>query len=92
MYIDEEMARDKGHMKSGLKQVIKGKPEQEGAKIYCRCGPDTGLLHDFEIYQGRGTSYDENLKHLGQGRAIVRRLCENLPENKNYKLFFDNHF
>ena len=45
LYIDEEMARDKGHMKSGLKQVIKGKPEQEGAKIYCRCGPDTGLLH-----------------------------------------------
>ena len=60
------MAPYRQHMKSGLKQVIKGKPESEGAKI-CQCGADTSLLLDFETYQGRGTCYDENLKHLGLG-------------------------
>lgn len=50
----------------------------------------SGIVHDFEIYIGKGT-IKSNTK-LGLSGDIVVRLSEIIPKHKNYKLSFDNWF
>ena len=41
---------------------------------------------------GKGTGVSPEYKFLGLGGLVVMRLGEHLPENENFKIFFDNFF
>lgn len=49
----------------------------------------SGIVHDFEVYVGKGEVPTQN---LGISGDIVVRLAEVIPRNQNYKLFTDNWF
>jgi hypothetical protein len=72
-----------------MKQCIKNKPHKWGYKVFTRCS-STGMMHDFEIYQGKGTVTDEH--GLGISGDIVIRLTSTLPSQMNFKVYFDNWF
>lgn len=55
--VDEQMISYKGKF-SGIRQYIRGKPHPWGFKMWARCSSD-GLLHDFEVYQGKGGDQNE---------------------------------
>lgn len=84
--IDEQMIPSKHH--SSLKQYMPKKPHKWGYKVFTRCGA-SGMIYDFEVYFGKGT--EQNSK-LGVTGDLVIRLCEMLPRNKNFKVYFDNFF
>ena len=56
----------------------------------------SGIMHDFFIYEGKPTTNNENdntdLEHLQKSAQNVAKLCQNLPNHKNHKLFSDNWF
>ncbi|PSN48689.1 PiggyBac transposable element-derived protein 3 [Blattella germanica] len=82
--VDEIIIPFKG--RSSLKQYNQNKPHKWGIKVFAITS-SSGILHDFEIYVGKGTVSDTN---MGISDDIVVRLAEIVPENKNYKLAFDN--
>lgn len=84
--IDEMMCQYTGKT-SPCRQYIKSKPHPWGFKIWGRAGV-TGLLHDFEVYQGG----DGTRTELGQGADVVLRLTSTLEEHGRYKIFADNLF
>lgn len=84
--VDEIIIPFKG--RSSLKQYVKNKPHKWGIKVFAITS-SSGILHDFEIYIGKGTVTDIN---LGISGDIVLRLAEIVPNHKNYKLAFDNWF
>lgn len=89
--IDEMMVPYKGKF-GGIRQYIKGKPHPWGFKVWARCCA-TGLLHDFDIYQGKGGANEQKGKsQLGIGGDIVVKLCESLPEKVHFLIFADNFF
>lgn len=87
--IDEQIIPFNGRVVA--KQFVRNKPNPEGVKVFLRCS-STGVAHDFEIYQGKGTGTSVEHKHLGLGGSIVMRLTENLPKLSNFKCYFDNYF
>ncbi|KAL3219342.1 hypothetical protein MRX96_030487 [Rhipicephalus microplus] len=87
--IDEQMIPFTGRV--AAKQFVRNKPNPEGVKVFLRCS-SSGVAHDFEIYQGKGTGTSAEHKHLGLGGSIVMRLVEGLPKQENFKLYFDNYF
>ena len=74
--------------RSYLVQYLKNKPHKWGFKVFTRAG-STGIMHDFEIYVGKGTCEETGLGFSGD---IVVALTENLPEHQNFKICFDNWF
>nr|XP_061791912.1 piggyBac transposable element-derived protein 3-like [Nerophis lumbriciformis] len=91
--IDEMMVPYKGKF-GGIRQYIKGKPHPWGFKVWARCCV-TGLLHDFDIYQGKGGGNGQKgpkKSQLGVGGDIVVKLCESLAEKVNFLIFADNFF
>ncbi|KAH9374626.1 hypothetical protein HPB48_014673 [Haemaphysalis longicornis] len=87
--IDEQMIPFTGRV--AAKQFVRNKPNPEGVKVFLRCS-SSGVAHDFEIYQGKGTGTSAEHTHLGLGGSIVMRLAESLPKQENFKLYFDNYF
>ena len=87
--VDEQMIPFTGRMPA--KQVVKSKPNPVGLKSWVLCGK-SGRVLDFEFYQGAGTGIPEVYKQLGLGAAVVLRLAQTIPNNKNYKICFDNFF
>ena len=85
--VDEIMVPFKG--KSSIKQYIRGKPNPWGFKLWGRAGA-SGVLYDFDVYQGRAGRQAEN--SIGVGGDVVLQMCGSLPEGKNYKIFADNFF
>ena len=61
-----------------------------GYKVFTRCG-ETGMLYNFEIYCGRNANASLP-SHLGVTGDLVMRICQNLPHQQQYKVFFDNYF
>ena len=55
--IDEQIIPTKG--RSGLRQYLPKKPNKWGIKVWARCG-HSGILYDFEIYEGRKDKRDVN--------------------------------
>ena len=49
-----------------------------------------GLLHDFDVYQGKGR--DKGAKEFGIGGDVVLKLCETLPKDVGHKIYADNFF
>ena len=86
--IDEMMIPYKGKF-SKIRQYIKGKPHPWGFKVWCRCAP-SGLLHDFDVYQGKGGEQRKN--EFGVGGDAVVKMCETLEKRSNYKIYSDNFF
>ncbi|XP_049786255.1 piggyBac transposable element-derived protein 2-like [Schistocerca cancellata] len=85
--VDELIIPFKCH--SSLKQYVKSKPHKWGIKVFARAG-SSGIVYDFEIYQGKGTVHNDT--GLGISGYIVIRLVEGLPKYKNFKVFTDNWF
>lgn len=84
--VDEQIIPFKG--RSGIKQYIKNKPHKWGYKCFTRAG-SSGLLYDFKIYTGKNTASDYGIGFSGN---IVLTLADNIPVDKNYKLYADNFF
>ncbi|XP_067641871.1 piggyBac transposable element-derived protein 3-like [Eurosta solidaginis] len=84
--VDEQIIAFKG--RSTYKQYNPAKPHKWGFKMFTRTGT-TGMVYDFTMYVGEGTcpSYG-----LGLSSDVVLYLAQNLPKNKNFKLYFDNWF
>ncbi|KAL3245293.1 hypothetical protein MRX96_047031 [Rhipicephalus microplus] len=83
---DEQIILFKG--RSPLKQYMKSKPHKSGYKVFTRAGV-CGIMHDFIIYEGKGTAHDNG---FGISGDIVINLVKDLPELRNHKLFCDNWF
>lgn len=81
--IDEMMIPYKGKF-SKIRQYIKGKPHPWGFNIWCRCAP-SGLMHDFDVYQGKGGEQQKN--EFGVGGDAVVKICETLQKHASYKIF-----
>ncbi|XP_040061887.1 piggyBac transposable element-derived protein 3-like [Ixodes scapularis] len=84
--IDEQIIPFKG--RSHLKQYLKSKPHKWGYKVFTR-ESFSGMMHDFIIYEGKGTASDNG---FGISGDIVIDLVKTLPQHVNQKLFFDNWF
>ncbi|XP_065582898.1 piggyBac transposable element-derived protein 3-like [Artemia franciscana] len=84
--IDEQMVPFKGKLR--FKQYLKDKPHSWGIKIFSRAGA-SGIIYDFEVYTGKSSV---SVTELGQEAEVVLRLAEEIPRNKNFKLFFDNYY
>ena len=84
--VDEQIIPFKG--RSGLKQYIKNKPHLWGFKVFARAGI-SGLIYDFEVYTGKAMKLPGD---LSVSANVVLRLVEKLPNDKNFKLYFDNWF
>ena len=53
----------------------------------------SGFVHDFEVYQGKGTLAEDDIESdLGVGGNIVLHLISTLPEKMNNKIYCDNWF
>ena len=44
-----------------------------------------GLLHDFDVYQGKGGDKGANV--FGIGGDVVVKLCETLPKDVGHKIY-----
>jgi len=82
--VDEIIIPFKG--RSIMKQYNKNKPHKWGIKMFALASSN-GLVHDFEIYVGKGTLPPSN-HGLGISGDVVMRLIECVPKNENYKVIF----
>ena len=89
--IDEAIVAFKG--RSYLKQYFAKKRKKWGFKLWARCS-STGFMHEFDIYQGKGTGRDDpdDVADCGLGGNVVLKLTASLPSNHNFKIFADNSF
>lgn len=89
--IDEMMVPYRGKF-GGIRQYITGKPHPWGFKVWACCCV-TGLLHDFDIYQGKGGGNEQKGKsQLGVSGDFVVKLCKSLAEKVYFLIFPDNFF
>ena len=84
--IDEQMIPFKG--RSSLKQYNKSKPNKWGFKVFTRAGV-SGLIYDFEIYTGKHMKLSGD---FGVSGNSVLRMVDCLPDDKGFKVYFDNWF
>jgi len=86
--IDEQIIPTKG--RCGLRQYLPKKPNKWGIKVWARCSK-SGIVHQFEVYTGKGSTENDDPALLMGGNVVMRLLTE-LPKQQNYKVFFDNFF
>jgi hypothetical protein len=82
LIVDEAMVGFKG--RSGMKQYMAQKPTKWGYKIWCLVS--NNYLLQFEIYEGKGSSMEENV-----GSNVVLRLTQPY-QYKNHILYMDRYF
>ncbi|XP_042904032.1 piggyBac transposable element-derived protein 3 [Parasteatoda tepidariorum] len=83
--IDEQMIPFTG--RCSLKQYVKNKPRPVGLKNFVLC-TSSGLVMNFEIYQGKSTSLFH--QELGLGPSVILRLVQTLPQESF--VYFDRYF
>ena len=51
-------------------------------------------MYDFFVYDGKNSAEPDDRKfgNLQKFTHVVAKLCDDLPDHKNYKVFFDNWF
>ncbi|KAE9522188.1 hypothetical protein AGLY_017448, partial [Aphis glycines] len=86
--VDEIIIPFKG--RSTMKQYNKNKPHKWGIKMFALASSN-GLVHDFEIYVGKGT-LPPSEHGLGISGDVVMRLVDSIPKHQNYKVSMDNWF
>ncbi|XP_055914246.1 piggyBac transposable element-derived protein 3-like [Eupeodes corollae] len=87
--VDEQMCSTKA--RSILKQYMPAKPHKWGFKLFILCGV-SGFGYNFEIYSGQENILEEGEPQLGASSNIVMRLARKIPNNSNYRLYFDNYY
>ena len=50
----------------------------------------SGIVYDFEVYEGSADGKKRKPSRLGLGGDVVIKMVSGLEENKNYKIFADN--
>ena len=85
---DEQVIPFKGH--HSLKQYLRNKPHKWGYKVFTRAGT-SGIVYDFEVYQGKDTIVGDNSEGLTISGSIVTHLAKDLY-GSGAKIFFDNWF
>ena len=78
---------------SSIRQYNPKKPKKWGFKNLVRVGI-SGFMYDFFIYDGTNSAEldDRKFGHLQKCAQVVANLCDDLPGQKNYKVFFDDWF
>ena len=90
MSIDEQMIPYKGKCPlRQLRQYLPKKPKKWGFKVFARSGV-SGITYDFHFYDGKGPQVTNSCGF--QPGDFVLKLCETLPDNANFKVYFDNYF
>lgn len=90
--VDEQMCSSKA--RHHLLQYMPDKPHKYGYKFFVLCGM-SGFAYNFEVYTGTENNPNNRLASepdLGASSNTVIRLSRIVPENKNYKIFFDNYY
>ncbi|KAM7313452.1 piggyBac transposable element-derived protein 2-like [Ixodes scapularis] len=87
--IDEQMIPFSGRCPA--RQYVPSKPNPVGLKNFVLATTE-GLVLDFVIYTGKGTVPDHDLKELGLGGAVVKRLLETVPTEQPVQVFTDRFF
>lgn len=90
--LDEQLCATKAH--SYLKQYLPAKPHKWGFKLYVLCDYK-GYAYNCEIYTGQENQPRFRLPSepdLGSSSNIVVRLSREVPQYKNYKIYFDNFY
>lgn len=88
--IDEQVIPTKA--RSTLKNYNPKKPHKWGYKAFVLSGA-SGLTYDFELYAGAQSNVVlEGQTDLGVSSNVAMRLSSSIPQNMNYKLFFDNWY
>ena len=59
--------------------------------MWARCGV-SGIVYDFSVYTGAGSSTSDDDPNLEVGGNVVRHLTTSLPKNVGHKVYFDNFF
>ena len=86
--VDEQMIPFNGK-KNKLRVYLPKKPKKWGFKVFSHCGV-SGIVYDFYVYDGRRI---ELTGGTGDASAdTVLKLCITLPNDCNFKLYFDNYF
>jgi len=86
--IDEQMIPFTGNVK--MKQFVRGKPNPTGLKNFVLANKN-GLVLDFCIYQGKGTTFETNSEYLLTiGESAVVHLSQTVPPGSC--LYFDRFF
>ena len=83
--MDEQIIPFKG--KSIIKQHLPNKPNRWGYNMFPLAGGDSGLCYYFVFHTGKA---DE--PQYGFCTDVTLELCKSVPQNMNYKLYFDNYF
>ena len=88
--IDERMVPFKG--RSFLRRYMLNKPHKWRFKIF-QCNGSRGQVYDFDLEGAPGPMNPKISNNLGYcGADIVLKLTGYIPNNKGYKLYFDNYF
>lgn len=88
--IDEQVIPTKA--RTSLKNYNPKKPHKWGYKAFVLSGV-SGLTYDFELYAGAQSNVVlEDQPDLGVSSNVAIRLSSSIPQNLNYKLFFDNWY
>ena len=72
---------------SGIRQYNPQTPKKWGFKVFV-CVGQRGIKYDFFFYTGKDNVRNENCS----AENVVLQLLEGLPQQKNYKVCFDNWF
>ena len=77
---------------SFLRRYMPNKPHKWGFKIFS-CNGYSGQVYDFDLEGAPDPMNPKMFRKLGYcGADIVLKLRGRIPNNKGYKLYFDNYF
>ena len=74
-----------------FKQYLPAKPTKFGIKVWERAHPQTGYVHEFQVYVGKPDGQRGRVTEEGLGSRVIKDLTRNIV-NKNHHLYMDNFF
>lgn len=87
--LDEQMCSTKA--RNILKQYMPNKPNKWGYKLFVLCDYK-GYSYNLEVYTGQENNPKFNDVDIGASGNVVISLIKNVPNNRNYRLYFDNYY